>query len=98
MKELDGYDIPDLEPTTDGTCASDPAFAANASARGWWTCGHTTRDTDITVCDEKFTWGVRYVSIGVPSSFSTHTTILRSFDDGPSIYSEYPPTSILASH
>lgn len=45
MKELDGFNIPDLAPTTDGTCASDPAFAADASDRGWWTCGGWTRDT-----------------------------------------------------
>ena len=45
MKELNGFDIPDLEPTTDGTCASSPAMAADASNRGWWTCGGYTRDT-----------------------------------------------------
>ncbi len=60
MKELDGVDIPDLEPTTDGSCASDPEFSSDAANRGWWTCGHHTRDTDITVCPDKLTWGVRY--------------------------------------
>ncbi|KAF9039607.1 hypothetical protein BDZ89DRAFT_1213034 [Hymenopellis radicata] len=49
MKELDGIDIPDLEPTTD-----------DAANRGWWTCGHHTRDTDITVCPDKLTWGVSF--------------------------------------
>lgn len=45
MKELDGFDIPDIDPTVDGSCASSPAFAADAANRGWWTCGGYTRDT-----------------------------------------------------
>lgn len=45
MKELDGFDIPDLEQTVDGTCLSSPELAANAASRGWWTCGGYTRDT-----------------------------------------------------
>ncbi|KAF9006049.1 hypothetical protein BDQ17DRAFT_1239435 [Cyathus striatus] len=60
MKELDGVDIPDLDPTTDGSCASDVAFAADAANRGWWTCGGHTRDTDITACPDKLTWGVSF--------------------------------------
>ncbi|KAJ3989281.1 carbohydrate esterase family 4 protein [Lentinula detonsa] len=61
MKELDGWDIPDLSPTVDGTCVSDPTNVANASARGWWTCGGYTRDTDITVCPGKpMTWGTSF--------------------------------------
>jgi hypothetical protein len=60
MKELDGFDIPDLAPTTDGTCASDPAFAADAADRGWWTCGGYTRDTDIVACPNYLTWGVSF--------------------------------------
>lgn len=45
MAELDGFYIPDLAPTTDGTCNSDPELAADAASRGWWTCGGWTRDT-----------------------------------------------------
>lgn len=45
MKELEGFDIPDLQPTTDGTCANNAAMAADAANRGWWTCGGHTRDT-----------------------------------------------------
>ncbi|KAJ4473590.1 hypothetical protein J3R30DRAFT_3510154 [Lentinula aciculospora] len=61
MQELDGWDIPDLSPTVDGTCVSDPSNVANASARGWWTCGGYTRDTDITVCPGKpMTWGTSF--------------------------------------
>ncbi|KAF7320898.1 NodB-like proteiny domain-containing protein [Mycena chlorophos] len=60
MKELDGYDIPDIPPTVDGTCVSDPTAAADAEARGWWTCGGYTRDTDITACPTKYNWGVSF--------------------------------------
>jgi peptidoglycan/xylan/chitin deacetylase (PgdA/CDA1 family) len=59
MKELQGYDIPDI-PTTDGTCAGSPNSTANAAANGWWSCGHYTRPTDIVACPDKFTWGVSF--------------------------------------
>uniref|UniRef100_A0A8H7XRL9 chitin deacetylase n=1 Tax=Psilocybe cubensis TaxID=181762 RepID=A0A8H7XRL9_PSICU len=61
MKELDGFKIPDLAPTVDGSCGGDPAAAAAAAQRGWWTCGGYTRSTDIVSCPDKNTWGVRYV-------------------------------------
>ncbi|KAF9542711.1 glycoside hydrolase/deacetylase, partial [Agrocybe pediades] len=60
MKELDGFNIPDLQPTVDGSCASDPQFAADSANRGWWTCRGVTRDTDIVACPDKFTWGVSF--------------------------------------
>lgn len=60
MQELNGFDIPSWTPTADGTCAGDPAAAAEASERGWWTCGWTTRDTDITTCPKKLDWGVSF--------------------------------------
>ncbi|KAI6117469.1 carbohydrate esterase family 4 protein [Pisolithus croceorrhizus] len=60
MQELNGFDIPDIPPTADGTCAGDPAAAADAAERGWWTCGGYTRDTDITACPDKLTWGVSF--------------------------------------
>lgn len=60
MQELDGFDIPDLTPTVDGTCVNDPAAAAQAASRGWWTCGGYTRATDITACPNKLTWGVSF--------------------------------------
>lgn len=59
MTELDGWDIPDLTPTADGSCVGDPVAAAAAADRGWWTCGSYTRDTDIVACPDKNTWGVR---------------------------------------
>ncbi|KAG6331422.1 hypothetical protein ID866_7669 [Astraeus odoratus] len=60
MQELDGFNIPDIPPTADGTCVGDPAAAADAADRGWWTCGGYTRDTDITACPDKLTWGVSF--------------------------------------
>jgi len=60
LKELDGYNIPNLSTTVDGSCASDPAAAADAADRGWWTCGGHTRDTDIVACPDKLTWGVSF--------------------------------------
>ncbi|KIY49943.1 glycoside hydrolase/deacetylase, partial [Fistulina hepatica ATCC 64428] len=59
LKELDGWYIPDLSVTT-GTCSGSPEAAANASERGWWTCGGYTRVTDITACPDKYTWGVSF--------------------------------------
>jgi len=60
MKELEGHDIPALAPTVDGTCGGDPAAAADAANRGWWTCAGQTRDTDIVACPDKLTWGVSF--------------------------------------
>lgn len=60
MKELDGFNIPGFSPTADGSCGGDPAAAAQAQQRGWWTCGGWTRDTDITACPDKGTWGVSF--------------------------------------
>jgi hypothetical protein len=60
MQELVGFDIPDWSPTADGTCVGDPAAAAESKARGWWTCGGFTRDTDITACPKTYDWGVSF--------------------------------------
>ncbi|KAF8817444.1 hypothetical protein BYT27DRAFT_7126173 [Phlegmacium glaucopus] len=60
MKELDGFNIPDIPPTVDGSCVNDPAAAADAATRGWWTCGGYTRDTDIVACPTKLDWGVSF--------------------------------------
>lgn len=60
MKELDGFNIPDLDPTVDGTCVNDPTAANDAANRGWWTCGGYTRPTDIVACPDKLTWGLSF--------------------------------------
>jgi len=60
MKELDGRNIPDIAPTTDGTCLGNPAAATDALNRGWWTCGSPPRITDIVACPTKYDWGVSF--------------------------------------
>jgi len=60
MKELEGVVIPNLDPTKDGSCVSDPSFAQDAANRGWWTCGGWTRPTDVVACPDKLTWGVSF--------------------------------------
>ncbi|KAG8774003.1 chitin deacetylase [Ceratobasidium sp. 428] len=59
-----GVSIPGLPPTQPGGCSepSNSGAVANASATGtcWWTCGGCSRDTDITTCPDKLTWGVSY--------------------------------------
>ena len=59
MKELEGFDIPDLS-TTDGTCAGSPDAASDAANRGWWSCGGYTRSTDIVACPDQLTWGMSF--------------------------------------
>ena len=58
-EELEGVNIPDI-PQTDGTCAGSPSNFANAAANAWWSCGGHTRDTDVTACPTKYTWGVSF--------------------------------------
>lgn len=72
LKELDGFDIPDLDPTADGTCVGDPVAAADAANRGWWTCGGYTRSTDIVNCPDKLTWGMRYFFLLILSRETNH--------------------------
>jgi hypothetical protein len=60
MKELDGWNIPNIPPTVDGTCAGSPSSVPGAQANGWWTCGGYTRTTDIVACPDKMTWGVSF--------------------------------------
>jgi len=60
LKELEGFNIPNLKPTVDGSCVNDTAAAADAANRGWWTCGGYTRHTDIVSCPDKLTWGVSF--------------------------------------
>ncbi|KAH8120659.1 glycoside hydrolase/deacetylase [Phellopilus nigrolimitatus] len=36
------------------------AAAAADQSRCWWTCGGCTRETDVTTCPQKLTWGLTY--------------------------------------
>ncbi|KAF9525352.1 hypothetical protein CPB83DRAFT_552673 [Crepidotus variabilis] len=60
MKELEGFTIPNIPPTKDGSCAGDPTAASQAKQHGWWTCGGWTRDTDIAACPDKLDWGLTF--------------------------------------
>ncbi|KAJ7139759.1 hypothetical protein C8R44DRAFT_765336 [Mycena epipterygia] len=54
-----GVTIPNITATVLGGCPANLAAAADTS-RCWWTCGGCTRDTDITTCPDKLTWGLTY--------------------------------------
>lgn len=54
-----GVVIPSFNPTVLGGCPTNPEAVADQS-RCWWTCGGCTRETDITACPEKLTWGLSY--------------------------------------
>jgi hypothetical protein len=54
-----GVTIPNITATVEGGCAANPQAVADTS-RCWWTCGGCTRDSDITTCPDKLTWGLTY--------------------------------------
>jgi len=54
-----GVTIPNITPTVAGGCPANLQAVADTS-RCWWTCGGCTRDTDITTCPDKLTWGLTY--------------------------------------
>lgn len=80
MQELNGFDIPSWSPTADGSCVGDPAAAGESSARGWWTCSRTTRDTDITACPKKLDWGVSFDDGPSPWSECSQHVFTLMFD------------------
>ena len=55
-----GRTIPNITATVAGGCAANPAALADDADRCWWTCGGCTRDSDITTCPDKMTWGLTY--------------------------------------
>ncbi|KAJ1306364.1 hypothetical protein OPQ81_007370 [Rhizoctonia solani] len=59
-----GVKIPSVAQTQLGGCAepANAAALANATAQGncWWTCGGCSRETDITTCPDKATWGLSF--------------------------------------
>ncbi|OCF35617.1 chitin deacetylase [Kwoniella heveanensis CBS 569] len=57
LAKMDMSKIPTYNVTT-GDCSTDPS--AITDGRCWWTCGGCTRDTDITECPDKMTWGLSY--------------------------------------
>ncbi|WRT69090.1 uncharacterized protein IL334_006073 [Kwoniella shivajii] len=57
LSKIDMTKVPSYNVTT-GACATDPS--AITDGRCWWTCGGCTRETDITECPDKMTWGLSY--------------------------------------
>ena len=57
--QASGVEIPDFPPTVAGGCPANPTIVSNGSSC-WWTCGGCTRETDITSCPDKNTWGLTY--------------------------------------
>ena len=63
ISEIDWSKVPSVPSTVDSaSCSGNPENLAQAGADGncWWTCGGCTRDTDVTTCPEKNTWGLSY--------------------------------------
>lgn len=57
IKAIDWSAVPTYSQTT-GECAGSPS--AQTDGRCWWTCGGCTRETDISECPDKLTWGLSY--------------------------------------
>ncbi|KAG8697886.1 chitin deacetylase [Ceratobasidium sp. 395] len=64
-----GVQIPDIQRNTaapagsgQSLCQVNTAAAAKANAAGtcWWSCGSCTRDTDVSTCPDKMTWGLTF--------------------------------------
>ncbi|KAI5475932.1 chitin deacetylase, carbohydrate esterase family 4 protein [Pseudohyphozyma bogoriensis] len=73
ISEIDMANIPNIPPTGIDGCANttyNQGAILNAGPEGncWWTCGHCTRDTDITFCPTQSTWGLSYDDGPSPST------------------------------
>lgn len=55
-----GVPIPDIPVNAAGGCVANPQGVTNAQQNCWWTCGGCVRDTDVTDCPDKLTWGLTY--------------------------------------
>ncbi|KAL0576578.1 chitin deacetylase [Marasmius crinis-equi] len=54
-----GITIPNITATVAGGCPANPQAVAD-TGRCWWTCGGCTRETDISDCPNKNTWGLTF--------------------------------------
>ncbi|KAK4702111.1 hypothetical protein P7C70_g4116, partial [Phenoliferia sp. Uapishka_3] len=73
ISEIDMTGIPNIPPTGLGGCANTTYNAQaikDATTNCWWTCApnHCTRDTDISFCPNKGTWGLSYDDGPSPST------------------------------
>jgi len=57
--QASGVQIPTFSPTVAGGCPTNAQAAADTS-RCWWTCGGCVRDSDVSSCPTKNTWGLTY--------------------------------------
>lgn len=57
-----GVAIPNIPANVAGGCVANAGPAKNATDKGtcWWTCGGCTRETDVTTCPDKMTWGLSF--------------------------------------
>ncbi|KAH8927198.1 carbohydrate esterase family 4 protein [Atractiella rhizophila] len=62
LSQIDMSIVPNIPVNNKNGCANNTAAAGNATSSGtcWWTCGHCTRDTDVTFCPAKNDWGLSY--------------------------------------
>ncbi|KAF9793235.1 carbohydrate esterase family 4 protein [Thelephora terrestris] len=54
-----GIQIPSISVTQPGGCPNNTQAAADTT-RCWWTCGGCVRETDVSDCPTKNTWGLTY--------------------------------------
>lgn len=57
--QASGIEIPNIPPTVPGGCPANVNQASNSSVC-WWTCGGCTRESDVTTCPQKYSWGLTY--------------------------------------
>ncbi|GFZ47108.1 Chitin deacetylase [Saitozyma sp. JCM 24511] len=81
LAKIDMSKVPNYN-VTDGTCAGTPG--AITDGRCWWTCGGCTRETDITECPDKMTWGLSY-----DDGPSPYTPLLLDYLDEKNITSTF---------
>lgn len=82
VAKIDLSKAPAVKPTGKDGCSNstfnpDQITKAGADGNCWWTCGGCTRDTDVTFCPNKGTWGASFDD--GPSEYTP--TLLKYLDD-----------------
>ncbi|RXK38986.1 hypothetical protein M231_03716 [Tremella mesenterica] len=81
LAKIDMSKIPNYG-VTSGDCAGSPG--AITDGRCWWTCGGCTRETDITECPDKLTWGLSF-----DDGPSPYTPLLLDYLDSMSLHTTF---------
>ncbi|MBW0462484.1 hypothetical protein O181_002199 [Austropuccinia psidii MF-1] len=81
LSQIDMTKVPQIPPTATGGC-NNPSNANLMAQAGpdkncWWTCGGCSRDTDITSCPKKGTWGASFDDGPSPDT----PTLLKYLDE-----------------